>query len=66
MAIIRKKELKNMAKEEVQRRLHELRLELIRTKTQKSSKTAGAKTKEIKRTIARILTKLKTIGETKP
>ena len=65
MAIIRKKELKGMAKEELERRLNELRLELIRTKTQKASKTAGSKNKEIKRTIARILTKLKQIGETK-
>lgn len=64
MAIIRKKEIANMAKEELQRRLAELRIELVRTKAQKASKTAGTKTREIKRTIARILTKLN-IGETK-
>ncbi|MBI5148860.1 50S ribosomal protein L29 [Candidatus Pacearchaeota archaeon] len=59
MAIIKKKEIKNMAKEELEKRLLELRIELIRVRAQKSSKTAGTKTKEIKRTIARILTRIK-------
>lgn len=59
MAIIRKKELKSMTAEELQERLADLRLELMKEESMISSKQASRKRKEIKRTIARILTMLK-------
>jgi len=51
MTIIRAKEIKNMSKEELEAKLKDLRMELIKAKAQK-----GKKIKEIRRTISRILT----------
>ena len=56
MAILRQKELKAMSKEDLTKKLEELRLESI--KAVKPSHGSSVKTREIKRTIARILTKL--------
>jgi len=58
MAIIRKKELKNFTKEEFGKKLKELEIELIKSKSQRTTHNTAIKTKEIKRTIARILTHL--------
>jgi len=55
MAVIRKSELKKMNKEEAEKKLQELRLELVKARVS-ASKNASSKTKEIKRAIARILT----------
>ena len=56
--IIRKKEIKNFSKEESQKKLKDLQIELIKSKSQKTTHGTSLKTKEIKRTIARILTHL--------
>jgi ribosomal protein L29 len=54
--IIRKKELKNMPKDELERKLKELKVELVKAKSHKTSQGTSSKAREIKRTIARILT----------
>lgn len=60
MAIIRAKELRMMNKEELLGKLKELELEWLKIKAQKGQATTGGKkSKEIKRTIARINTQLK-------
>lgn len=51
---LKPKEIKAMNKEEREKKLTELEMELIKSKT--SSGDKGLKTKEIKRAIARILT----------
>jgi ribosomal protein L29 len=51
MAILRSKEIKNMSKDESENKLKDLRIELIKARAQK-----GKKIKELRRTIARILT----------
>ena len=51
MAILRSKEIKDMSDDEAENKLKDLRIELIKAKAQK-----GKKIKELKRTIARILT----------
>ena len=55
MAILKSKEIKNMKKDDKEKRLKELKLELIKSKS-KSSQGKSQKTREIKRTIARLLT----------
>jgi len=64
MAIIKNRELKNISGEELNKKLNELKLELMKEKASAYSgitKNPG-KIKEIKRTIAKILTiKNKTI-----
>ena len=68
MAIIRKKDIPKMNKEELGERLKELKLELLRQQIQKGGKTGNLKIREIKKTIARILTqfnKNKKIKQTK-
>ena len=55
MAILKNKDIKNMGKEELNKKLQELKMELIKSRAQKAQ-GASIKTKEIKRTIARILT----------
>jgi large subunit ribosomal protein L29 len=55
MAVLKTKEIKNMSKEERERRLKELKMELIKAKAG-VSKGGTSKIKEIKRIIARILT----------
>jgi len=61
MAIKRIKELKALTKEEQSKKLKELRTELL--KAAKPGHGAQIKTKEIKRTIARILTIQKQYGD---
>ena len=56
MAIIKKKELKNMGKPELEKKLKELKIELVKSKSQKIAHGTSSKIREIKRTIARILT----------
>jgi len=49
------KEITKMNNEERERKLHDLKIELLKSKTN-ASKTGNANTREIKRTIAKILT----------
>jgi ribosomal protein L29 len=59
MAILRKKEIENMNTQELENRLKDLKLELLKANAQRASKTgANTKIREIKKTIARILTKI--------
>jgi len=59
MAIIKRKELKNISKSDLEKKLNELKLELAKNKANAfvggTVKNPG-KIKEIKKTIARILT----------
>lgn len=61
MAIIKKKEIKNMEEKELMKRLEELKMELLKTRGQKASHGGPKKTKEIKKTIARLNTQLNQI-----
>lgn len=55
MAIIRKKEIQRLNKQELKERLKDLELELLKAESQKGQAAAGTKRgKEIKRTMARI------------
>lgn len=58
MAILRKKEIANMSVQELQDKLKDLRTELIKANAQRATRQSSGKTKEIKKTIARIYTKL--------
>jgi len=60
MAILRKREIKNMSAEELQTKLRDLKIELMKAEAKRAMHSPPGKTKEIKRTIARILTELKT------
>ena len=64
MALIRKRELKAMSNEELKKRLSELRLELAKEKAAAYSGVAKnpGRIREIRRTIARILTLLRQRG----
>ncbi len=55
MAILKTKEIKTMSKGDREKKLKELKLELMKAKA-KASQGGSLKTKEIKRTIARLLT----------
>ena len=55
MATIKIKEIRKMSKQERDKKLKELKMELVKAKTN-TSKTSGSKTKEIRKIIARILT----------
>ena len=55
MAKIKIEELKKMSKEERDKKLDELKLELIKSKVS-TSKTGNSKPQEIRKVIARILT----------
>ena len=55
MAILKAKEIREMTKENRDRKMKELRLELVKSKAN-ISKTGSAKPKEIKKIMARILT----------
>lgn len=55
MAILKAKEIKTMGKSDREKKLKELKLELMKAKA-KASQGGSLKTKEIKRTIARLLT----------
>lgn len=65
MAILKKKEIAIMGIEELQNRMNDLRVELLKVNTQKSSKTSPRKIKEIKKTIARILTSTNKLNKVK-
>lgn len=61
MAIVKKSELKNMNEAQLKTKLKDLNIELIKINAQISSGTAPqnpGNVREIKKTIARILTKL--------
>ncbi len=55
MAILKAKDIKTMKKEEKKKKLNELKLELIKSKF-KNAQGSSSKTREIKKTIARLLT----------
>ena len=68
MVILHVKELRKMKSEEVDKRLEDLKTELLRTNTQIAQGTVPEKPgriKEIKKTIARILTIKRERGEIK-
>jgi len=62
MSILKNKQIRSMPDEELKKKMHELKLELM--KETKAGQGASIKTKEIKRTIARILThaRIKSLG----
>jgi ribosomal protein L29 len=55
MAILKSKDIEKMSEKEMQEKLNELKIELVRTKVA-SGKGGKINAKEIKRTIARLLT----------
>jgi ribosomal protein L29 len=55
MATLKARDIKNMGKEEREKKLEELKMELIKSKVNKT-KTGASKIKEIKKVIARIHT----------
>ncbi|MEK6840615.1 MAG: 50S ribosomal protein L29 [Nanoarchaeota archaeon] len=55
MAKIKAKDIRKMDKEERKKKLEELRTELVKARVS-ASKTGNSKVKEIKKTIARMLT----------
>ncbi len=66
VALLKKRQLKELNREDIQKRLGELRLELAKEKGQIAiggTPTNPGKVKEIKRTIARILTELNKRGK---
>lgn len=65
MPSLKGKELKEMGKTERSRKLEELKLELIKAKSQ-SNKGGSSRIKEIKKIIARIYTLDKKIEDKKP
>jgi ribosomal protein L29 len=54
MAIIKKEELKKMNEKEIEERIEQLRIELVKSKV--ANKTSKTDPSEIRRTIARLLT----------
>ena len=54
MAILKTKEIKNMGKKDREKKLKDLKMELVKSRSGNSK--AGNKTKEIKKIIAKILT----------
>ena len=68
LTILKKKQLKQMSHPDLLNRLNELRLELAKEKAQTAiggSSSNPGKVKDIKKTIARILTEIKTRSATK-
>ena len=61
---MKNKELKQMSKEDMGKKLKDLKLELIKSKG-KASKTGSSKSKEIRKMIARIITFNKSAEELK-
>jgi ribosomal protein L29 len=55
MAILKSKDIIKMSREEKQKKLEELKMELIKSKVN-AAKGGGAKVSEIRRTIARLIT----------
>ncbi len=66
MAVLRSNEISRMDEKEIQNKIKELKMELIRNQVN-ANKGGKLKTKEIKRTIARLHTfnKLKKSGQSK-
>lgn len=62
MAILRSKDISRMAEKEIKEKLQELRLELIRANVS-ANKTGKIKIKEIRRTIAKLLTLMPRMAE---
>lgn len=58
MALLRRKEIANMPDKDLRDKLKDLRTELIRLNAQRSTRQNVGKVGEIKRTVARLLTKL--------
>jgi len=59
MAVIRKKEIQRLNEPELNEKIQELNLEMLKVKLQKGQATAGTKKlKELRKTIARINTQL--------
>jgi large subunit ribosomal protein L29 len=62
MVILRYKEIKNMSKEELGKKMNDLNVELMKMESQRATHTTPTncgRMKEIRRTIAKILTKPK-------
>ncbi len=60
MAIIRKKDIKNLSKKDSEDKIKDLKLEILKIRSKKGQATTGTKKiKEIKKIIARINTNLK-------
>ncbi len=55
MAVLKVKEIKTMSKEDRENKLKELKLELVKSRG-KAAQGGSLKTREIKKTIARLLT----------
>ena len=55
MAVLKNKDIKNMNADDLNKRLKDLKLELIKSRSQRAQ-GAAIKTKEIKKAIARIRT----------
>jgi ribosomal protein L29 len=55
MATLKAKDIKNMSKTDREKKIKELKLELVKSKAA-ASKTGSSKAKEIRKIIARILT----------
>jgi ribosomal protein L29 len=53
MAIIKRNELKNMPKHEIEKKIEELKIELMKERNEKGGKTL--KIREIRKTIAKLL-----------
>ena len=67
MAIVKKWEIKKMSKEDLEKKLSDLKKELIRLNTQRyqGSVEKSGRIKEIKRSIARIMTAMKEVKRNK-
>jgi ribosomal protein L29 len=60
MAIIRKKDIKNLSKKDSEEKIKDLKLEILKIRSKKGQATSGTKKiKEIKKTIARLNINLK-------
>ena len=55
MVTLKSKAIKNMTKEDRERKIKELKIELVRSQVN-ASKSGASKTKEIKKILARLLT----------
>jgi ribosomal protein L29 len=56
MAVLKSKDIKGMKVEEKEKKLKELKLELIKSRAKSSAQGTSSKTREIKKAIARLLT----------
>ena len=66
MAILKNKEIKNMGEEELKKKLKDLRKELMKINSQRATKANienPGKIKQIKKTVAKILTQIKKINK---